>query len=243
MSQCAEQTLRARDRLPFRFLDLPQEIQDIVHSIYLDMEGAQFRIEIVCDGCGRESLPEHKCEERLKQHMMEPIPSLKLEQACRKMMTDSRVTRNRIWPRTLFVEEIVRVGEIVNRLATLEKYVWIRNHINSVVFRKVSRYALRSLPNWPLLAARCSQLSNFRIEQQYRFACVLIHMTEADAQALDPDDHNFKAIQPDSMTALAKALHGKFSDDYLLRVESRMCWALLPVNRNFYKVRLAFVLR
>ncbi|KAK5098398.1 hypothetical protein LTS08_006531 [Lithohypha guttulata] len=157
------------------------------------------------------------------------IPSLAPERVCRKMFTDSRYIRDRIWPRTLTIEEKVSVKGVVKQLAQHSKFTWLRGHITEVVFNEVSSYALSTQPHWKGLALACPGLRSFHIHQRARRGYVDWDPREYEeiAVAEDPDDRNLQAIQPKTFEKLAACLHRNHGDNYTVTVESCIWWSLM----------------
>ena len=225
LGRTAERTLWTRDRSPFRFLDLPQEIQDTILRLHLQ----EPKLVLVgqCRRCRQKSSSEHDCRQNFEARIESKLPSLALERTCSKIRLDSRIMREKLWPKTLIVVEKVSIADCVKQLCG-SKFQWLRKHITKIVFEEVHRYALHTKPPFRRLAAGAPKLRTFHIHQRNRAGYVdWRNNFDGHATADDPDDTNLKCLHPATLTALAKALHEMSDEDYVVKVDSTMWWSLV----------------
>lgn len=78
--------------MPFDFLNLPQEVQDMILVEHLR-----------CDSLTVKS--RHGRSECLKTYY-KGVPSLAIESVCRKLSTDAKQLRSQLWPRTLHFDHL-----------------------------------------------------------------------------------------------------------------------------------------
>lgn len=107
--------------MPFEFLSLPQEVQDFIYKAYLEYHNMTVT-------CSYETFARYKI-------YFPGIPSLNIEQVCRKFSKDVSTLRSQLWPRTLHIDfETMPLG-LLTKVATDNKYKWLQLHVHNISAR------------------------------------------------------------------------------------------------------------
>lgn len=173
---------------PFRLLDLPIEIQTMIYEFHYADSSPKF--------CG--------ADEGTGMLEFDGIPNLHLERSCRQISANAKSARNRKMSRHLVM---IATGDIetpqIKDLCTLDRYSWIRNHINSL---QVFHTHARSPPDWHLLVRSCTKLRDVGIELFPRCIETAINDESSDRELAH---HHF-----------SNALEGEFDDMSMHLVEA-----------------------
>ena len=119
----------------FRFLDLPQEIQDNIYAKYFEDIAPAFRARTDCDwectyGDAEVGFPDHDFAVIGK-------PNLAIDLVSRKVCGDARTARNKDMSRTLVIGKLTCDADgDIGAFCFDPKYFWLRNHIETLVFDK-----------------------------------------------------------------------------------------------------------
>ncbi|KAK5939783.1 hypothetical protein PMZ80_008165 [Knufia obscura] len=110
--------------VPFRLLDLPQELQDRIYEQYFQSTGLR---------AFRKSQDEWWDNPSPSDHVnFEGIQGLALERASSKVAADSRRARRKTWPRTLDVDvSCALYGGDFDALC-YARYAWLQEHIERI---------------------------------------------------------------------------------------------------------------
>lgn len=235
-----ERSLWTRDRAPFRFLELPQELQDTILA-YHYQPVQELCLEGVCSFCTEEELDDrfevaHDCADHYTARIQGKLPSLAIERACRKLKNDSRAMRDKVWPTTLIIDEKVHVESIMKDFATRNKWDWLRSRTTSIVIKEISSYALSRKIKWNVFATICPQINSYSIHHRSRMGYVGWSTDECEVQAHhhDPDSQNWANLKPKTLKALAWTLYELHGKDFEVKVESVVWWSLMHTARQSY---------
>lgn len=138
--------------MPLRFLDLPQEIQDMIYRYHIqcDTLTVRRRKAAVTEQATPAMEATSTKEPTLTDHPMtteEATPAKKvttnqiyiegselaIELVCRKVSRDAKQLRSRLWPRILRFPAEETTREIIDLVATNSIYAWLHDHINCIV--------------------------------------------------------------------------------------------------------------
>lgn len=232
-----ERNLWTRDRAPFRFLELPQELQDAVLT-YHYQPVSELCLEGSCSLCDdtKASSAKHDCSDHYQTRINGTLPSLAIELACSKTMRGSRAARDKIWPKTLMIEEKVQVESLMKDFANGRKWKWLRDRTNSIVFKEVSSFALSQEISWNIFAVTCPSIKHYTIHHRHRKGYVnwAADDYEANADAEEPDYLNLLNLKPATLLKLLLALEHLHDGDYTVKVESAVWWSLMHTARQSY---------
>lgn len=231
-----ERSLWTRDRAPFRFLELPQELQDAILTYHYQLvEG--LCIEGYCLVCAGERTirrRSHRCVQQYNSRIKGQLPSLAIERACHKLLNDSRAIRDKVWPRNLTFDEKIHVQSLMKDFATQNRWKWLRDRMTSVVFKEVSSYALSQKIGWAAFSVMCPGIKNFSIHHRQRKGYVSWRPDQCAAQANreDPDSENLASLNSDLLRQVAAALQSMHGDEFVVKVVSAVWWSLMHTARQ-----------
>ncbi|KAJ9654076.1 hypothetical protein H2198_006815 [Neophaeococcomyces mojaviensis] len=148
----------------FRLLDLPQEIQDNVYAkyyegVWLVLQRVEWRSSILFSA----------------KIGFNPLPDLRVEQTCRKVLTDSRRARRKVWPRKLVIDNLLGIKLWLTPLASDLKYDWLRGHVETIEFKAKNTQAVINAGVEELIQ-ECPNL------QQVQFTYNVYHTLNGDDQ-------------------------------------------------------------
>lgn len=193
------------DPAPFRLLNLPQEIQDKIYEKYF--EGVKLVYPLV----------------------KSTVPSLHIEQTCKKVNRDARNIRERVWPRKLEVNIYV-FEDFLQLLDGRVNAEWLVDRIDTFHFLAEGYFHRRNLRNvneaviWQLLSTFWPKLRNVYFSWTSTF-CLDISSTDEFARSISRmvpyimHSPNISSMQAELGTGtIATMLANKYSKDYKVQI-------------------------
>lgn len=135
----------------FRFLELPQELQDQVFRFHLQ----DARLTIY-DWRHDEATDDTYLEFRR-------LPDLALEMTCKAICIGSKRVRSKIWPRELNIDSLDHLNDIFFVLTEHPRYKWVRQHME-VLHLKTWEDPCIMESSWLWLGHFCPRLKHLKLQ-------------------------------------------------------------------------------
>lgn len=173
---------------PFRFLDLPRELQIQVYRQHLATDEVLIYYDQIRG-----------------KYRVSGAPSLAIERVCRQVFVDCRRVRQECITTRL---DIWREGFITEHMRTFceqGKFVWLRSHVRDLVINDslVAVPGPNTTTHWSILLRDCPNLKS-----------IVVH---TGLEAEDTDDDSVEqqgSYENDSMTAMKQFMDGEVDDEF-----------------------------
>lgn len=135
---------RARSPVrPFRLLDLPPELQNMIFAIHY--KNTSLHVQ---------------CHDGRPKIMGLPVPGI--EQTCRRLRDQSLAVLTKIVGRKLIMEGDVLEQSPLQDFCLLARFSWVRHHILSLQITHQTWMCITNI-DWPLLLSSCSNLEHIEL--------------------------------------------------------------------------------
>lgn len=193
--------------MAFKFLELPQELQDLVYRKYFE-EGTLFIDEIFSSSAS------------FRHSRLLPLPSLSIEQVSKRVSRDARGMRHQLWRHL----EIRHGVDTLGRFIEAPKFAWIRKNITSIAIRNTDIAGSWRMRSFGSLAWRCPQLRYIRVQLNGSEHTPYDAVLPEWAVSTTTDDSNLSLVRHLFLPQLAACLAAVFQDDYGVVAETMVRW-------------------